>query len=152
MLPHEPITVQVYSNLAGHLPPPTLGHHLSDPIRKSSFEDVTTNCRSINSLPIQSPGLDTIPWARLAETPMCHASPAIQCSDLHSLSTAQLLAQAGHLAGLLPPKPTKPPEPNRTSRPKGTPLEALTSAHYKKAANRVCPVRTTLPEDQCILC
>src|SRR5882724_2999163 len=35
--------------------------------------------------------------------------------------------------------------------PKGQPFDALASSQYKKAANCVHPIWTTLPEDNCIL-
>src|SRR5882672_5967937 len=93
-----------------------------------------------------------------------HATSASQLSHLHSLSTAQLLAQAHRLSGLPPARPippeqnkspeptelTKPPKP-KPPEPKRPLFEALTSARYKKATNHICPVRTTLPEEYRIL-
>src|SRR5882672_151876 len=95
---------------------------------------------------------------KLPENSEIHATSAGQLSHLHSLSTAQLLAQAHRLSGLppvrpIPPeptKPTKPPEP-KSPEPKGPFFDALTSARYKKAANRIRPVWTTLPEEYHIL-
>src|SRR5882724_9834769 len=87
-------------------------------------------------------------------------------AQLYSLSTRDLLAQAHHLLGLPSFEsnlPNKSSEPRKSSRPK-KPLEpskplgqthphfdALAAARYKKAANHVHPVRTTLPEEYRIL-
>jgi len=85
-------------------------------------------------------------------------------AQLHSLSTIELLAQAHHLSGppliksnLLNPSPElndpkgwvhPPPHPE----PSVTPFSALAAARYKKVANCVHPVWTTLPEEYQILC
>jgi len=80
-------------------------------------------------------------------------------AHLHSLSTTELLAQVFHLSGLpliksnlLKPSPElnnpkglvhPPPHPE----PSVTPFGALAMARYKKVANCVHPVQTTLPKE-----
>jgi len=85
-------------------------------------------------------------------------------AHLHSLSTTELLAQARRLSGLpliksnLPnpsPKPNDPKglvHPPPHPEPSVTPFSALATARYKKAANCVHPVQTTLPKEYRILC
>src|SRR5882724_6190185 len=84
-------------------------------------------------------------------------------SHLLSLSTAQILAPAHQLLDPPPtdisaPEPTVPPKPNTSAdpsispNPKGQPFDSLAASQYKKAANRVHPIQTTLPEEHHILC
>src|SRR5882724_2824774 len=129
MPPHEVITVKVYMSQEKH-------HFPSEPDR-------------INPLPKLLQG---------------QTSSANQMAHLHSLSTTELLAQACCLSGLpliksnLPnPSPElndpnglvhPPPHPE----PSVTPFATLAAARYKKAANHVHPVWTTLPEEYQILC
>src|SRR5882724_2724975 len=87
-------------------------------------------------------------------------------AQLYSLSMRDLLAQAHHLSGLpsfksnLPNKsselskssgPKKPLEPSKPSGQTRLHFDTLAVARYKKAANRVHPMRTTLPEEYRIL-
>src|SRR5882672_7427252 len=134
-LSHEPVTVKVYSSQAFHHlpvkpPEPVLGHMSPKPPENSEI----------------------------------HGTSAGQLSHLRSLSTAQLLAQAHRLSGLppvrpIPPEQNKSPEPAepmkppelKSPEPKKPFFDALTSARYKKAANRIRPVWTTLPEEYRIL-
>ena len=126
MPPHEPITVKVYmSQEKHHLPP--------KPDRRNP----------------------------LSEPPQRHATSADQIAHLHSLSTTDLIAQVCHLSGLpliisnLPkqsPEPRKSPELNKYNA-LGQPLphpqpsfDALAAARYKKTANCVYPIQTTLPK------
>jgi len=83
-------------------------------------------------------------------------------SHLLSLSTTQILACAHHLLDL-PLIDTGTPEPNiltelntsaelsKSPDPKVQPFDTLTSIRYKKAANHVHPIWTTLPEEHHIL-
>jgi len=83
-------------------------------------------------------------------------------SHLLSLSTTQILACAHQLLDLPlidigAPEPTVSPEPNTSADPsispdpKGQPFDALAALRYKKAANRVHPIQTTLHEEHHIL-
>src|SRR5882724_12282584 len=83
-------------------------------------------------------------------------------SHLLSLSTTQILDHTHQLLDLPPtdigaPKPTVPPKPNTLADPsispdpKGQPFDTLAASQYKKAANRVHPIWTTLPEEHRIL-
>src|SRR5882724_10750964 len=89
-------------------------------------------------------------------------------SHLLSLSTTQILARAHQLLDLpptdigapeltVPPEPTVSPEPNTSANPSISPhpnrqpFDALAASRYKKAANRVHPIWTTLPEEHHIL-
>src|SRR5882724_5551367 len=129
MLAHEVITVKVYmSQEKCHFP--------SEPDRR-------------NPLP---------------KLPQGQTSLANQMAHLHSLSSTELLAQARCLSGLPLIKsnlPNPSPESNDAKglvhppphpEPSVTPFSALALARYKKAANCVHPVRTTLPEEYRILC
>jgi len=100
-----------------------------------------------------------------SKTPRRHTTLANQIAHLHSLSTMDHLAQAHHLSGLplfesnLLKQSTKPRNPPEQSKLLGQPLphpghpfDTLAVARYKKAANHVHPVQTTLPEEYQILC
>src|SRR5882672_8765019 len=119
-LSHEPVTVKVYSSQAFQ--------HL--PVKPPE--------------PVQGHMSPKPP-----ENSEIHGTSAGQLSHLHSLSTAQLLAQAHRLSGLppirpIPPEqnktpepaePTKPPEPKspkpKSPEPKKPFFDALTLARYK---------------------
>src|SRR5882724_11650548 len=85
-----------------------------------------------------------------------HASSANQIAHLHSLSTTELLSQACCLSGLplinsnLSKQSPKLNEskglghPLPHPGPPGPPFDILAAARYKKAANNVHPVWTTL--------
>src|SRR5882672_11298322 len=86
-LSHEPITVKVYLSQTFH--------HL--PVKPPE--------------PVQGHMSPKLP-----EISEIHATSASQSSHLHSLSTAQLLAQAHCLSGLPPVRPI-PPEQNKSPKP-----------------------------------
>ena len=104
-----------------------------------------------------SPPLDMVPHNRVPST-------------LESLSTGTLLSYAHHLAGLplkdrslrplvqlvgchLPLTPASSSELDLENivKEEPPPFDALVSACYKKVTNCICLVRTTLPEEYCIV-
>src|SRR5882724_632793 len=95
----------------------------------------------------------------LSKLPRRQTISANQMAHLHSLSTTELLAQARCLSGLPLIKSNLPNPSPKLNDPKGwvhppphpepsvTPFSALATARYKKVANHVHPVLTTLPEE-----
>src|SRR5882724_11090646 len=124
MPPNEVITVKVYMSQEKH-------HFPSEPNRRNPFPKLLRR----------------------------QTSSANQMAHLHYLSTTELLSQAHHLSGLPLIKsnlPNPSPEPNDPKglvhppphpEPSVTPFSALAATRYKKAANHVHPVRTTLPKE-----
>ena len=108
--------------------------------------------------PPSSPPANTVPHNKI--------SPMLEC-----LSSGTLLSYACRLASLpskdtifprpatqltdnhLPPMPFSTPEidPRNFREEEPLPFNVLVSACYKKVANRIHPVRTTLPEEYCIV-